>query len=524
VKKSTTTTFLLELPLVVDSRQARQMQAHLEAARCLYNTLLGEARTRLQQMRADPAWQAACTLPRTQPHERRTAFSRLRKDYGFSEYALHAFAKEANCTWIADHIDAVTAQTLATRAYQAVNRLCLGTAKHVRFKSRGRGLHSVEGKRNDTGIRFVLQRPQEGSAGHLVWGKQRIPALIDWHDPVVQYGLRHKIKYVRLVRRAASSAHAKGTDSMGTRYYVQLILEGTPYQKPKHRPGSDIVGLDMGPSTLAIVARSGEARLVSLCEELQPDVRKKRRLERKMERQRRATHPQNYDAKGRVIKQGKHRLQWHHSRRYLATRRQHAAQERRLAAHRKSLHGKLAHEIVRIGKQIHIEKTSYTGWQKLYGKSVGLRAPGMLVEHLRRTVAKTGGTLIEVPTYKTKLSQYCHGCTTYKKKPLAQRWHACACGIGPVQRDLYSAYLLASLNPGETIPSIAHDEWEGAELRLRAAMECLQQRANAGESFPQSMGLPRAGARRLKSLGSPQQELAPIIGRQEALGEEQEPL
>ncbi len=29
---------------------------------------------------------------------------------------------------------------------------------------------------------------------------------------------------------------------------------------------------------------------------------------------------------------------------------------------------------------------SYKGWQKQFGKSVGMRAPGMLIEHLRRTV------------------------------------------------------------------------------------------------------------------------------------------
>jgi hypothetical protein len=86
-----------------------------------------------------------------------------------------------------------------------------------------------------------------------------------------------------------------------------------------------------------------------------------------------------------------------------------------------------------MGNQVRIEKISFKGWQKLYGKRVGLRAPGMLVEHLRRTVAKTGGTLIEVPTYQTKLSQYCHGCQTYTKKPMSERWHECACGIGPVQ-------------------------------------------------------------------------------------------
>jgi hypothetical protein len=394
-------------------------------------------------------------------------------------------------------------QTLATRAYRALNRVCLGKAKRVRFKSRSRGLSSIENKRNNTGMRFVLQAPKEGNAGWLLWGNDHIPAVISWNDPVVHHGLGHKIKYARLVRRAASSPRAQGADREGNRYYVQLILEGTPYQKPKNAPGIGTIGLDIGPSTIAIVPRAGEVTFKPLCEELAPEMRKKRRLQRQMDRQRRVNNPEHYDAQGRVKTHGKRHLKWRNSKRYLATRREIAKQERKLAAHRKSLHGKLVHDIVCMGNQVHIEKTSFQGWQQLYGKSVGLRAPGMLVGHLRRTVAKTGGTLIEVPTYHTKLSQYCHGCKTYTKKPLSERWHECACGIGPIQRDLYSACLLAYLDPKELIPSIAHEAWEGAELRLRAARECLQERASAGESFPQSMGLTRAGARRLKSLANP---------------------
>src|SRR5215472_2849410 len=138
MKRTKTPTFLLELPLAVGPGQAKSLGAHFEAARCLYNTLLGEALKRLNQMRADPAWQAARALPKMQKKERAAAFSRLRQKYGFSEYALHEFAKRANCTWIADHIDSVMTQTLASRAYQAVNRVCLGKAKKVRFKSKGR--------------------------------------------------------------------------------------------------------------------------------------------------------------------------------------------------------------------------------------------------------------------------------------------------------------------------------------------------------------------------------------------------
>ena len=116
MKKSTTPTFLLELPLRVDAGQAKRLRAHFEAARCLYNALLGEAMKRLRTMRADPAWQEARAIPQAHKHERKEAFARLREAYGFSEYALHAYAKKANCSWIAGHIDSVMAQTLATRA------------------------------------------------------------------------------------------------------------------------------------------------------------------------------------------------------------------------------------------------------------------------------------------------------------------------------------------------------------------------------------------------------------------------
>jgi transposase len=512
MKRTKTPTFLIELPLRLDWSQERQIRAHLEVARCLYNALLSEAKTRLHQMRSDPEWSKARALARTHKQERGQAFSALRRKHHFSEYDLHEYAKQARVLWIADHIDSTMAQTLATRAYQAVNRVAVGKAKQVRFRSRGRGIDSVEGKRNDVGLRFVLD-PGVGDGGFLIWNEQVIPALIDWLDPVVQHGLRHPIKYVRLIRRKASSSQAKGADHDGNRYFVQLILEGHAFTKPKHeRPGCDIIGLDIGPSTLAIVPREGKADLIAFCEELSPDTRKKRRLQRKMERQRRANNPENYDELGRIKKHGNTRLRWKESKRYKATRQQHTNAERRLAAHRKSQHGKLAHDIVKVGNTINIEKTSFKGWQKQYGRSIGLRAPGMFLAHLARLVAKTGGTLVEVSAYKTKLSQYCHQCGRYVKKPRSQRWHACSCGLGPVQRDLYSAFLLSHLEAEQTIPSVTQHVWEGAEPRLRAVMEGLQQRANEGQVLPRSMGLlasrkaARAGARRLKSPAYPHQE------------------
>src|SRR6266702_7176130 len=286
--KKRTPTFLLELPLHVNEGQAARLRAHLEAGRQFYNAVLSEGQKRLRQMRADPAWQQARAIPRAQKQERARAFSTLREQYGFSEYALHEAGKQLRVCWIAEHLDAVLAQTLASRAYRALSRVCLGQARRVRFKSRGRGLSSLENKRNDTGLRFVLQKPEEGNQGFLIWKDDHLAALIDWEDPLVKHGLAQRIKYARLVQRKASSPQAKGADALGFRYAVQLVLEGVPLHKTKHRVGGNIIGADLGPSTIALFPQEGEASLSVLCEELAPNEQAIRRLQRKMDRQRRA--------------------------------------------------------------------------------------------------------------------------------------------------------------------------------------------------------------------------------------------
>src|SRR5215831_13772350 len=99
MKRAKTATFLLELPLQVDWSQERQVRAHLEAARCLYNALRTFAMRRLRCMRNGPAWNEARAIPRSHKHTRAQAFSALRTKHHFSEYELHEYAKTARVSW-----------------------------------------------------------------------------------------------------------------------------------------------------------------------------------------------------------------------------------------------------------------------------------------------------------------------------------------------------------------------------------------------------------------------------------------
>ena len=116
--------------------------------------------------------------------------------------------------------------------------------------------------------------------------------------------------------------------------------------------------------------------------------------------------------------------------------------DRRRAAERKRAHGELANPILEQGTTIKTEKLSYQSFQRNFGRSVKLRAPGMLVSTLRCKAEGAGGGVIEIDTRQTRLSQFNHTTGEYIKKPLSQRTHVFGDGAtAPVQRDLYSAFL-----------------------------------------------------------------------------------
>ena len=405
--KSKTPTFILELAIVSSPHDEVELNARFEAARQLYNACLDEAKRRLDLLRQSNEFQHAKRMPKTVKGKRnkgRTeAFKELNDKFGFSEYDIHFYATKIRNSWINDHIDSSTAQKLASRAFKAVQKVAFGQAKRVRFKGKNQ-LKSVESKTNKSGIRY------NEKTGHILWKGLKLKCLIDANDEVVVHGLSHRVKYCRIIKHIFNGK---------TRFFAQLVLEGKPLVKDKNKPADNIVGLDIGPSTIAIVS-DDSAIIERFCDELKNKQKEIRRLQRKLDRQRRANNPKNYNPDG-TIKKGK--KTWHESTRYKKTKRKLAELQRKLAAHRKTLHGKLANRILRQGKHIKTEKLSYRAFQKNYGRSVRDRGPGMFMEILRRKAENAGGSVDEFSTRTTKLSQYCHKCKKYTKKPLSQRVH-----------------------------------------------------------------------------------------------------
>ena len=477
-QRQRTPTFVCEVPLRVAPAQEQVVLARLEAARQVYNACLGEAKRRVGLVRQSKVFQRARTLQRDDP-TRRTLFAQARAAFACSEYGLHAYASEVRQSWLGEHLDSNTCQKLASRAYAAANRLLLGQARRVRFKGRHQ-LDSVEGKTNTSGLRW--------RGTQVEWNGLVLPARLDRRDPVQSHGLDAPVKYVRLVRRK---------QGLRNRFYAQLVCEGVPYQKPQHRLGLGIVGLDLGPSALAVVSEQA-ALLEAFCPEVAPDAKALRRLDRQLDRQSRANNPANYDERGRV-KRGR--------KRWMVSRRQHKVQTRRrevyrkLAATRKRSHGQLAHRVLALGDIFQLEQLSYRAWQKTYGKSVQLCAPGMFVERLLRLAASAGGTVVLINPWRARLSQTCH-CGRVKKKARSERWHVCPCGTS-AQRDLFSAFLARFVHPETSLLNAgqAHGDWPGWEPALQAAYErAISNQPARGRRLSAAFGRPPADPSQSGSL------------------------
>jgi putative transposase len=451
-----------EVPLQVSPPQEKILHSRFEMAHHLYNQCLTESKKRLHLMQESKRYQQLQLLPPNNIAQRAKAYQQLQKDFRFQEYDLHSFEKDIRNAYFLSHLDSHVGQKLASRAFSAVQKIWFKKAKRVRFKGKFQ-LSSVEGKNNKTGIRWENEQ--------VTWKGLTLKARIDKNDNWLNKSLEKEVKYVRLVRRRLNG---------NWRFFAQLVLEGKPVKKELKAGQAQLsgsVGVDVGTSSVAVVA-GGVAQLRAFCPELKSKVKEKRSLQRRLDRQRRANNPENYEKDGR-IKRGK--KQWKNSKRYLKTRNKIANEERKIAAQRKTSHGAFLNVVMLLGTIFCFEKLSYKGWQKgWFGKSVNRNAPGQFIARLKHKAGSASAEIVEIEPRENKLSQRCH-CGRIKKKKLSERVHECECGVY-AQRDLYSGYLARFMSKDNKLHADqACESWSSADSLLQTAWEKAYETASVSQ-------------------------------------------
>ena len=259
-------------------------------------------------------------MGRSRNPARAQAFQQLRARHRFGERALMSVASGFRVGWLRQKVMAQEAQVLGARVYEAVNRWVLGQRGRPRFKGRGRGLHSLAAKDLCGALRIAA----DGSG--LQWGSGLVLRFaVDPRSPFHRWAAAHvangRLRFCRIVRVRVRGRWV---------YSAQLVLDGRPLAR--YQAGDQLVGLDVGPSVVAVVSDHG-AWKETFGAELDDKATELRRL------------------------------------------------QRRLAKHRKAMHGNLANRILGQGKAIHTEKLSYRAFQRSFGRSVGRRSAGHVHHH-----------------------------------------------------------------------------------------------------------------------------------------------
>lgn len=445
--KSKSPTYVLTLPLKYTVSDEKALDKYFELSRKLYNVLLSEALKRYKLMKQSKIYQKA--KKESDEKLKKELFRKAEEQYGFSEFSLNIFSTRLRVNEFSQ-IGANMTQALSKRAYEAVNKIRFGKAKRVYFVRKGE-LYSIEGTTNRQDIKY--------RDGIIHYKKLSMPIIVKENDIYAHMALQDKVKYCRILRKII-----KGK----TRYYIQLALQGIPPKKVdketgeiKHYVNNGEVGLDIGTQTIAVVSNN-EVKLLELAEGLDYRHKEKIRLQRKLDRQRRANNPNKYNEDGTIKK---NREKWIWSSNYMKTRYKLMDIQRKIAVRREEKHNIMANWILTLGNNVKVETMNYKGLQsrskettknektgkynkkKRFGKSLMNKAPSKLLTIINRKLKYQGLELQKIDTYKVKASQYNPFTDEYIKKKLSERWNLFTIKNKEIkiQRDLMSAFLIKNV-------------------------------------------------------------------------------
>lgn len=500
--------FVHEIALTIDFATARELRLRFEAGRKIYNALLGEALRRIRRLRHDMRAHNALRLqckneadkaiaenelhPKSEEARkiRKKAFAPLNdarkpllREHGCSRFGLSAYGTKLSREtplWAAQHaIGATVVQELVRRAWLAAEKSLLDPRVKCKFIRYGE-MHSVESMNEADAIRVVGDEVlwSSGRGGGVIAMRLRLDRKDrDW---VEHHARRAEIVKTRLVRR-----EIKGQ----MRYAAQIVLAGDPVQRPwiTTIPGES-VGIDLGLSVVAVDSDKQSAiySLTTVTPEQRKELAdKQRRTNRALDRSRRASNPNKYDEKGRILHRRAHRrvktdaaprARWKFSPAYKRMKAEYAESARVITERRKNATRTLVNHIASLGSIVAIENLSMKKWQEEYGRATGF-APGEFTAALDRRLASLDGALHKIPAYTAKLSQYCIACGAYEKRDFAirvlerrQRCSSCGSDQDGVQADLVQAFLARHVRVEGTIDEFqARKAWAGASTRLGSA-------------------------------------------------------
>lgn len=340
--------------------------------------------------------------------------AKLIKKYHLSEHEFQSYLVKCKNNNHNANIDIV--QKLATTCWQATENYLFSNGKSIHFRKRN-NFTSFEGKKANSAILF--KNDEISFLGH------KIKYFVRNKDEHLKSNLENKVKYCRMLRKWHKTKW---------RYYVQFVVAGTP-KTQQHDEGT--VGIDVGPSTIAVVSDS-TVKIEEIAQNVNKVDNEIADLNRQIDVLKRRNNPNNYN-EDKTIKKGHHKWIKTSEQIKLETKRRWLYQKRHnlLDYH----HNCYAKNLLKLGNVFIVEDMQFAKMAENIncGKSIANHAPSKLLNLLKWKARDC--IFVKVDCFKTCATQFDHTTGEYVKHDLDER--VIKLGNGDtLQRDIHSAFNL----------------------------------------------------------------------------------
>lgn len=283
----------------------------------------------------------------------------------------------------------------------------------------------------------IFQRPRVADARHVEFDRRIGP-------------VRSKERLTKLIRLLDTDEHARILRSTVSRkngkWYVSFTVERSPKRRRARQPYA-AAGVDLGLRHLATVSTGQQ---FPNPQPLQASLRRLRRLQRRLDRQRRGANPTNYLADGRVITGA---CEWRSSARMARTQRLLRCLHARVANLRREHTHQFTTALVREFGVLGIETLAVKNMlrNKRLARQIADVGWGEIRRQLAYKTSWSEGSILVAADRFYPSSKTCHACGSAKAK-LGRSETIFTCdrpGCGWVcDRDLNAALNLASMARG----------------------------------------------------------------------------
>lgn len=284
--KSNTSSYVVTYELAFDNDNPSSVLDKLEKiAKAIYNDCLNECLKRYHKLIHDKKYQELLKEYKTSnnKNELNKQLNDIALSYGYSEYDMHKYVKKPY-EYFNKKLGSQECQKIATRAFKAIEKLRYHQADKVAFKNKYDSF-SIEGKSSTSKLHYC------DDVLAISYGNYKFKLKIKRNDIYAQTALLDEVKYVRIYPQ-----HIRNKK----RWFVQLIFKGTPPSKNRqYGDNFKVQGIDIGTSTIAIVSNE-KANLKELAPNCKENENKIKVYQRKLDRSRKATNPNNYNEDGTI--------------------------------------------------------------------------------------------------------------------------------------------------------------------------------------------------------------------------------